>query len=517
MPIWSTPLDQIFDFPNRSMKGIVEFEKKRTVCIYNFNSKDNSNELSYLQTGIPNIIIGNLRNMDYVYDENVQPTIIRHVIKSKEDFQKEDDPPKGYFFTKEPIDLNDIINNNPKGKKDPRKINLEFIYIKNELSTKKNEINCSYQIRGIYSKQGDAISISIEFQNLINGNQFSKQIKIQALRFYQDTGELFAYLRQFFELPKSARLTVEIDSNDNFLVLLDGVPLGKSPFSEPIPVSPGTHEITIQKEGYNTDKKIIQISDNTTFTYKHTPTKPDKKSFISVTTNPEGADAYWGSQFLGKTPVKNVPVSSGKNRLRISMEGYIDYFTGLDLKEGELSESNVSLNQGDSEIYYNNKQNVFLDYTYQDFTRYSLYSSLFFFGTYFYYGVQADHIKEGLRPQIKLVNGAAIISAQSSNTPETFYAWYIYEQMKIDQTMAKYNQYKDIGGELWITRGDRFHMGYSFGGVLLSLIGAYTFLNLSIDKESIDIGFRPLLDFNPYRSALTWTDNQAFILWKQKF
>lgn len=56
--------------------------------------------------------------------------------------------------------------------------------------------------------------------------------------------------------------------------------------------------------------------------------------------------------FLGKTPLSNVRVKTGYNRLRLSMEGHVDLLKGVEIKKVEETKLDLILRPGDTLSYY---------------------------------------------------------------------------------------------------------------------------------------------------------------------
>lgn len=137
---------------------------------------------------------------------------------------------------------------------------------------------------------------------------------------------------------------------------MDGQFLGKTPLQRS-DILPGNRKVKYYMDGFQSEEKKVLIQDGGSF--EMILSKTPKDGLISVTSNPEGASVYLGSEFLGKTPITNVRVKTGYNRLRLSMEGHVDLLKGVEIKKDEETKLDLVLKQGNTITYYKNKQNVF--------------------------------------------------------------------------------------------------------------------------------------------------------------
>lgn len=79
--------------------------------------------------------------------------------------------------------------------------------------------------------------------------------------------------------------------------------------------------IEVVKEGYDTRKiqKVVS-QDNNLF---HIELSAKEEKIVTIRSNPSGVNVYYGSRYLGKTPV-DVPVFSVPLKLTLSLEGFVD-------------------------------------------------------------------------------------------------------------------------------------------------------------------------------------------------
>lgn len=105
--------------------------------------------------------------------------------------------------------------------------------------------------------------------------------------------------------------------------------------------------IDILKEGYETLSidRVVSLNNNLfeeELTYI-------QREFVTVESNPEGAKAYYGSKFIGYTPIE-VAKYSYPLKLTLSLEGYMDKNIVIDLNSNDMS---VDLTEGIIDIKKN--------------------------------------------------------------------------------------------------------------------------------------------------------------------
>ena len=313
------------------------------------------------------------------------------------------------------------------------------------------------------------------------------------VRGYQEMAPLGEKIKFFLQGKESTLVQIETIGLENSLVYLDGIYLGKTPVTnKKFPI--GKRELFVFQEGYVPFKKEIELESGKTFSLDVKLNKIQNTSFISVKSDIEEADVFLGVTYLGKTPLTKVSIPAGLNRLRISKQGYVDVFHAVDAKAEEVSEYDVFMREGKSEIYYPNKQYVFLDYTYKDFATYSLYGSLLFYASYFYLNLASRKAIEDSRPLVTLVSGQTILTYYNGNSANDFAAWYLYQNSVIASSESRADYYKTMAGTLPTeNRRDRQLVGGPMViGMGVMLAAAVTFLVLGLDDESFDMGYAPM-------------------------
>ena len=192
--------------------------------------------------------------------------------------------------------------------------------------------------------------------------------------------------------------TIQIDTGEEVdgLVFIDGHYAGKTPLDKS-DVAAGQHAITITKEGFETLNRVVNLKKDSVSKYAFALKKLEKKGTISVKTNPEGASVYLGITYLGESPLTNIVVPLGQNRIRIEKEDHVDYYAGFEIEQGKPVTVNAKLKQGKTEDYYKNRLKVFLDYTYFDFSQYSVYSVALFYASFQYWNYRINVHRDTIR------------------------------------------------------------------------------------------------------------------------
>lgn len=500
-------VDKYFNFPEKSVKGSATFEKKRKICIFPFRFSHKEEKFQYLSKGLPSIIITELRNLDFIYVEYPHPEIIYHSFGPKPEKTLQeliDAQSEGYKKTKREIGSEDDLSKLREGGKtlspeqDPRYIKVELKQIQEgkppfaeDLYSVSAKHECDFLISGEYTASEQKINITLELFDVYEGKTQKFSQETSFIRAYQEMSPLGEKLRKALQGKETTLIQVETSGIESSLAYVDGVYLGKTPVTNKhFPV--GKRDLFVYKEGYIPYKQSILLESGKSFYIDVKLIKILNSAFISVKSDEPESDVFLGITYLGKTPLNKVTIPSGQNRLRISKQGFIDIFRPVDAVDGEVSEFEVTMREGKSEIYYPNKQYVFLDHTYKDFATYSLFGTLFFYASYLYLNVASGKAIEAGRSQVAIVNASAIQSFYNGN-PTEFLGWYSYQNTIINDAESRAQNYKRLAGTLPIeNRRDRKLVGGPMiYGIGLMLVATVTFFVLGLDDESYDIGFIP--------------------------
>ncbi len=500
-------VDQYYRFPEQSVKGFVDFEKKRKLCLFPFRSSHKEEKFSYLSKGLPSVLFSDLRNLEYIYIEHPHPQIVYHSFgKNPEKTLQEklDAESSGKKKKKRDIqNLDDLADlragrKNLKPEKDPRYIKLELKQIFEikppffeDVYSLASKYECDFTLTGEFTATDLDLKLDAELFDEYEGKTLKFSHQTSFVRAYQEMAPLGEKIRKSLQGKETTTVQIETSGAESSLVYIDGVYLGKTPLlDKKFPI--GKRELFVFLEGHAPYKQTIHLESGKSFYLDIKLNQIKNTASLSVTSEEEDADVYLGVQFLGKTPLENVAIPTGMNRLRVSKEGFVDSFRPVDAKEGELSRFHVTLRPGKSSIYYPNKQNVFLDHTYKDFATYSMYGSLLFYAGYLYFNYAGNKAIEAARPQVTWVNTAAFQAALSGN-PDQFWMWYAYQKSIIDPAESKRDHYKDLAGTLPMEnrRNRQLVGGVMVVGIGLMFVSAITFFALGLDEESFDIGFLP--------------------------
>ncbi len=501
-------VDQYYNFPQVSVKGDSTFEKKRKICVFPLRTSQKDVKFQYLSKGISSVLISELRNLEFVYVEYPHAEIIYHSFgKNPEYTMQELLDKRGDSFKrkKKEITSESDLEALRKGKKsilpaqDPRYVKVELKQIMEikapfaeDVYSLASKYDCDFTLTGDYLASDSKLNVNVEIFDVFEGKQQKFSEETSFIRAYQELTPLGEKIRFMLQGKETTLVQVEASGLDSCLVYLDGNYIGKTPVTtKKFPI--GKRELFVFKEGYLPYKETVYLESGKTFSKDVKLIKIENTSFVSVITEEEGADVFVGVTYLGKTPLEKVSIPAGQNRLRVSKQGFVDAFRPLDAKPGETSRFDIKLREGKSEVYYPNKQYVFLDYSYKDFATYSLYGSLLFYAGYLYFNVASRRAFEDSRSQVNLVNAVSIQTFYNSNSTNDFVAWYLYQNQIIESAESKAQNLKHIAGTLPIeNRRDRKLVGgpmvYGIGFMLLA---AATFFWLGLDDESYDIGFLP--------------------------
>lgn len=483
-------IDKMFNFKKQYLPENVEFEKERKLCFFPFRGNLEDKKTSYLSNGMPSVLLSGLNGLQYVYDEDVMANVITHEYGEKR-FAKSVKDTTNFNTLKE-------LNEGKKeviAEKDPRFITLKSVFIQTDTPVflesalelgKKN--GCFYIITGEYSSTGeDSIQYKAELTQRRNGKVENFPGATSLRRGYQEMTITSDAIKKYLIGKEATTIEVDTKTEEGAFVFIDGYLLGKTPLvKNDVPI--GKHILTVSKDGFEKAKQEIHLKKGITVKYSFPLIALRKDSAITVHSEPEGATVYLGGNYLGETPLENVKVPAGQNRLRVSKEGYIEHFKGLEFEPGKTTLAEVKLKEGDTETYYKNESNVFLDYKYSDFGNYSIMAAFMFYVTfgYNYYMVSKtrDDLRNDVRTTITFYN-VLNSNLNSATTPDavalaqtTSIGGYLYEKYRVDQNEKLVNHYMT-------------YRNASALGVGLMLIASGIFFYFDLSTESFEFAITP--------------------------
>lgn len=127
---------------------------------------------------------------------------------------------------------------------------------------------------------------------------------------------------KFKVIPKDAKLMVD---NLDF-ELVDG--------QTEIPLGMGTHTYQVSSPYHKTEIKTLSIDGSTEYKLIEISLK-QAYSYLSVSTNPEGADVFLRGKKIGTTPLVRYPIMSGVHQLEIVRSGYQSETISIEAKDSE--------------------------------------------------------------------------------------------------------------------------------------------------------------------------------------
>ncbi|TGK81298.1 PEGA domain-containing protein [Leptospira noumeaensis] len=520
LPIYS--IDDYYNFPKQSYKGSITYESTRNLCLFSFVATSPDPTKEYLVKGIPSVLISELRSLEYTYVEHPKANVVYHsfgdapemTLQEKIDAESPNVKRKKKEITNEK-DLDDLRSGKKQlaPEKDPRyvKVTLKQIWDRraptpDESFGLASKLNCDYMITGSFESKDNELITKVFLYDDFEGKTIPFEHKTSVIRAYQEMAPLGESIREKLQGKETTTVEVSASGEEGALVYLDGIYLGKTPMvGKKSPI--GKRSLFVFKEGFHPYKQEVHLEKGKTLALDVKLSLKLSSSLITVNSNVE-SDVYLGIQYLGKTPLNRVAIPSGMNRLRVSKEGYIDSFRAVDAKDNEELVVDIEMREGKTDVYYKNKQNVFLDHTYKDFATYSLYGSLLFYASYVYLNYASRQAYSAARSEVTLVNATAITSFYQNN-PNEFFFWYGVQNSIINDAESKARNLKRVAGTLPMeNRRDRQLVAGPMVIMMgLMLVSAVTFYMLGLDEETLEFGYIPL---NPSSVSYGQTSREGY-------
>ncbi|MCL8266243.1 PEGA domain-containing protein [Leptospira weilii] len=505
-------IDDYYRFPEGGMPSKITFETERKLCVFSLKNQNADPNLDYLSKGYGGVLYSGLKGLFQIFDPEVIPKSIQHA------FGK---PAEKVIFKKGEWN-GDILEQVKKAKetspgKDPRFLFLKTEFLSEETPPENNTLflsgkksGCFYHLAGTFEKKSESqMELKLVLRSSKDGSRKEFRAVTSVRRSYQELDGLIGEIKKELIGNGTVSFSFKSGNMDGVLVFLDGQFLGKTPLQRS-DILPGNHRIKYYKDGFQSEEKKVSIRDGGSF--EILLSKIPKEGLISVVSNPEGANVYLGSEFLGKTPLKNVRVKTGYNRLRLSMEGHVDLLKGVEIKKDEETKLDLILRPGDTLSYYKNKQNVFLDHSYNDFSIYSLYGILLFYAGYYYFNLKANDLYDRARSRVNFTN---LLLAAGVAPQDQFIGLYLYEERIIRETNADAGKYQKLSGNFG--RREGVTGGVMVYGMAAMLILAATFYWLGLDEETLDVGVAPKRVHNPYAISGQFVEVDSYAKFNFKF
>ena len=445
-----------------------KFETSRKLCILNFKNSSNISRLDYLSRGISSILHSDLKFIYYVYDKNP-------LIHWRQNFEL--DLSKIKTVQKKTVSK---VQNNPY-----------FIYLNHELYTKNKDFlnftqmydlsrekDCFYVLQGYYFLDNqDTLKIEAELFSIKNNTISKFSHETHSIRVYQNLKPLVDKIRE--TLVQKKEFNLEIDANEkDALVFINDHFVGKTPLS--IRLMGGKYKLRIFKQNFVEINSSLKLKEASKLTYNLKTIA--KEGFLSVNSNPAYAKVYLGNRYLGQTPFENKKVKVGWNQISFEKEGYKTYYKGIKIEKNKTAQIFASMQKGQN-IDYINDRYVFLNYTYSDFSQFSLLSIPFFYVGYLYYNTKAREVRDKLYSRSLIYN----LNYRQTSFHLSEQEWrllYFYEIHQRSKEQKKLDRYLFNSGDF-----PNRKYGISAYGMGLMSILSFWFYKKSFSSKFSDFAF----------------------------
>ncbi|TGK07685.1 PEGA domain-containing protein [Leptospira semungkisensis] len=512
-------IDEYYRFQELSSPERIQFEKERKLCIFPLRNLSGDKNIDFYSAGYASVVYSGLKSLVQIYDESLIPKSIQYAYGAQGESTR---IREGEWDAKKLEKLR-RGEYNLTTSRDPRYLSLKVQPYEGEVAPDEGFIipvsrkfDCFYAIYGEFEKKGkDEIQIRIRLRSSKDGSKKEFSHKTSVRRSYQELGTIIEEIRRILLGKTTQTFSVKTSQHYDSLVFLDGNYIGKTPLRR-TDILAGVHDVRVTKNGFEDWIGQVDLRDGPK--ELNIPLEKDKKEgFVTITSEPSGAKVYLGSEYLGTTPLAKIPVKTGWNRIRLTMEDHVDKFKGVEVKKGETAEVFAKLRLGDSVTYYKNRKYLFLDHTYDDFAIYSLYGTLFFYAGYYYFNYRADQAFESIRPTVTITNFVALQNlAQSSPSQQTFLMSYFYQEHVYQHARNQFNNYRSLGGNFARHTGIQGGLMLDCMGLMLAL--TVTFYALGLDSETVEVGTAPVKTVPSYVKVY---DNQyeteSFAKFKMRF
>jgi len=146
-------------------------------------------------------------------------------------------------------------------------------------------------------------------------------------------------------------------------VYLDGVYRGQTPLTLSN-IKVGKHTIKVTKKDYYNYSETVQVKGNST-TYVSARLEPvPRTGSIYINSTPSNAKAYLGGAYRGRTPLTISNLRVDKYQIRISKDGYYDWYSTVQVKQNMTAQVFAQLEPMTGSLYVTSSPRyarVFLD------------------------------------------------------------------------------------------------------------------------------------------------------------
>jgi len=161
-------------------------------------------------------------------------------------------------------------------------------------------------------------------------------------RFTLAAGDTVRVMADFFEniMTIKVKYKVTIASEPAGKIYLDGKYIGLG--SETVRLSPGTYKVRIEKKGYKTISRTINISGEDLFTYKLESTSAP----VEIKSKPEsGAEVWIQGKMVGTTPYYDSQLEAGTYDVELRKNGYQTVKKQITIVAGKSFKDTILMNE----------------------------------------------------------------------------------------------------------------------------------------------------------------------------
>ncbi len=131
-------------------------------------------------------------------------------------------------------------------------------------------------------------------------------------------------------------------------VYLNGDIKGTTPQNDALDIvalAPGTYTIRLAKAGYNDYTTSVQVTAGgiAQVTATLVPSGTGQGGTLSVSSSPTSADVYLDNQYKGITPVTLSSIPAGSHTVKLSLAGYNDYVSNVQIADGQTTQVSAAL------------------------------------------------------------------------------------------------------------------------------------------------------------------------------
>ncbi len=175
--------------------------------------------------------------------------------------------------------------------------------------------------------------------DIVQGEKHILEIKLDNYETFkeevsEEKNNIFAKL-----MPITTHLIVtSVPANAD--VFINGVLAHKTPFEQKN-LEEGNYEIQVKMPNYKTYQETIKLEKGKKVEINVALEKTD--IYVSITSNPQGANVYIDGLLMGKTPIELTELSEGEHILKLELDGYLPYETAFNVVKNKQVMLNINL------------------------------------------------------------------------------------------------------------------------------------------------------------------------------